>query len=233
MAAIEKSLDARQCALPTVTLSAKILEIGEPSEPSLTVRGAVGDGEAVVEFSVQAETSIQIRYPAGALDDSVMAATPIDGAESVGQIIKPLRFRGLLTLDRYDRPTGGELTRITAVDDDPGFLQWDAFDLLQRPEALRLPVIPPDFYKNLMPTLDIYKNLLPKFPTELYKNLGIVPDKSQPSSTPAAAPRDDPESSREGSEETDDAQADSTDDAQADAGDEEANPGDEAPNGDS
>jgi DNA-binding transcriptional ArsR family regulator len=185
--ALEKPLDLRKCALPTVTLSAKIIAIGEPSTPKLTVRGAVGDSEAAVEFSVEAETSIQVRYPAGVLDDSVLAPTPLDGAESVGQIVKPLRFRGLLTLDKYDRPTGGELTRITAIDDDLGFLQWSALDLLRRNEGLPISAIPPDFYKNLAPTVpadlyknlfrtaDLYKNLFPTPPADLYKNLFPTP----------------------------------------------------------
>lgn len=169
-------LDPRQCALPTVVIFASILASGGTNETSLTVRGTIGESGSAVEFSVQAETSIQVRYPAGTLDDTVLTASPVNGTESTGQIIKPLIYSGLLTLDRYDRPTGGELTRVFAMDDEPGFFQWALADIINGSGDARsyiannlagitLPTIPPGYFKNL----------LPKLPAETYVNLNLVP----------------------------------------------------------
>ncbi len=165
---VGEQLDSRKCALPPVTTVATIFAIGTITEIKLTARGSMGESGTVVEFSVQAETSVQVRYPTGSLNDSVLAEVPFDGTESVGQVIKPLIYSGMLTLDKYDRPTGGELTRVHAPDDDSGFLLWVIADLTNRATdvysfATRLTTIPPDAYKNLFHTqsaaLNLFKNL--------------------------------------------------------------------------
>jgi hypothetical protein len=152
-------LDPRGCALAPVTITANILDIGEASEAALTVRGVVGSGEAAIEFSMRVETAIQLRYPTGALDDSAPSTTVVDGAESIGQVIKPLIYSGLLTVDTYERPSGGELTGVSAADDDAGFLSWviadmtsgfrgSSFDAASFLPNLSSAALPPDFYKN-------------------------------------------------------------------------------------
>ena len=124
-AAVDNSLDPRRCGLPTATTSAKVLAVGAPNELHLTVRGAVTDNEAVVEFDLEAETSFQVSLLPGTTADVSSAAVE---AAPIAQDSKPLRFSGFITLDKYDRPIGGELTRITAKDDDPGLLQWVILD---------------------------------------------------------------------------------------------------------
>ena len=42
------------------------------------------------------------------------------------KITKPLRFTALLTLDHSQRPTGGEITSVRALKDDPGFADREA-----------------------------------------------------------------------------------------------------------
>ena len=126
-ATVGKSVDPRRCGLPTATTSAKILAVGVPNEFRLTVRGALTDNETVVEFDLEAETSIQISLLPGFTTDDSSSAAPIETA-SIAQDSKPLKFSGFITLDRYDRPIGGELTRITAKDDDPGLAQWAILD---------------------------------------------------------------------------------------------------------
>jgi hypothetical protein len=126
-AAVGNSLDPRRCGLPTATTSAKVLAVGAPNELRLTVRGAVTANETVVEFDLEAETSIQLSLLPGATTDESSSAAPIE-AVPIAQDLKPLKFSGFITLDRYDRPIGNELTRITAMDDDPGLSQWAILD---------------------------------------------------------------------------------------------------------
>ncbi len=66
---------------------------------------------------------IQIEIPSGISDLSSVVVS-IDSTGSIAQLTKTLKFRGLITLDRYDRPIGGQLTGVTARDDDPGLAQW-------------------------------------------------------------------------------------------------------------
>jgi hypothetical protein len=118
-------LDPRRCGLPVVTASARIFTVGEPNDLHLTVRGSATANVTVVEFDLEADTVIQVEtYPG-------IAST--DATGSTSQLTKKLKFSGLITLDKYDRPIGGQLTRITARDDDPGRAQWDA---LPYPDAL-------------------------------------------------------------------------------------------------
>ena len=147
-AAVGSSLDPRRCGLPTATTSAKILAVGEPNELRLTVRGAVADSEAVIQFDLEAETSIQIDLlPGTTAADIATPSTSVETAASLAQISKSLKFSGLITLDRYDRPIGGELTRITAKDDDAGLLQWAILDASNSFSDLRLP---PGYFSKLL-----------------------------------------------------------------------------------
>jgi hypothetical protein len=108
-----------------MTRSARITTVGEPNHLEFEVRGAVGDSEAVVEFTLEAHTSILIELPPDSnWDDPGFSVVSTDVTATTGHLLKPLRFSGLITLDRYDRPQGGELTRVTARGDDPGLLAW-------------------------------------------------------------------------------------------------------------
>jgi len=44
----------------------------------------------------------------------------------VAEITTPVRFTALLTVDRYDRPTGGDITSVLVLEDDSGFAPWEA-----------------------------------------------------------------------------------------------------------
>jgi hypothetical protein len=146
--AVERPVNPRDCGLPTATTSAKITTVGEPHDLELNVRGAVGDSEAVVEFALEAETSILIDLPPNSSsDDSRLSIVSTDVTGTTGRLLKPLRFSGLITLDRYDRPQGGELTRVTARRDDPGLLAWKRLTQSQRFTGLDLPLVPPDVFK--------------------------------------------------------------------------------------
>jgi hypothetical protein len=124
-------LDPRRCGLPVITTSAKVEAVGDPDGLRFTVRGTAADDETAVEFELEANTSIQIEVPPGTSPDIIAFPTgaSIDPTSSTIQATKRLKFRGLITLDRFDRPLGGELTTISAREDDSGLTQWVITDV--------------------------------------------------------------------------------------------------------
>jgi PIN domain len=158
--AVERPVDPRECGLPTATRSAKIITVGEPNNLDANVRGAVGDSEAVVAFALEAETSIEIDLPPdSSSDDPRFSVVSADMAGSTGLLSKPLRFSGLITLDRYDRPQGGELTRVTARRDDPGLLVWKQLAKPRWPTGLERPVLSPEVLRGFQEWAQVSKRL--------------------------------------------------------------------------
>jgi len=92
----------------------------------------------------------------------------------------------LITLDRFDRPLGGELTGISAKEDDPGLAQWAVSDLSRSLGALGLSRIPPEMFQGIK---------LPVIPPELLRSLLNLPvPKSQPPADIQPSKRDSAES---------------------------------------
>jgi hypothetical protein len=188
-AAVGNALDPRRCGLSTATISAKILAVGEPNELHFSVRGTATNNEAVVEFDLEAETAIQTDLLPGTIAAiSTPSESSVEAAASVVQVSKPLKFSGLITLGRYDRPIGGELTRVTAKDDDAGLLQWAVLDMSNSYPGFRLPrdifrfqqpIIPENLLRFQQPI--IFENILklrqPIIPENLLKlQLPIIPN---------------------------------------------------------
>jgi hypothetical protein len=73
-----------------------------------TVRGTASENETAVEFELEASTSIEIDAPPGASPEVTGLATAASDelTGSTIQTTKRLRFRGLITLDKFDRPLG-------------------------------------------------------------------------------------------------------------------------------
>jgi hypothetical protein len=140
------AMDPRACALPTATTLAKGIPVGDARDLKLTVRAAALESDAVVEFRLEADTSILIELPPEVTSDDSTLATVSHGALSTAALSKPLWYTGLITLDRYGRPTGGELTRVAARDDDPGRTAWTVLDI-----SVRKPREPfnPTFIKSI------------------------------------------------------------------------------------
>ncbi len=147
--AVEAPVNPRDCGLPIATRSAKIIAVGEPSDLKLDIRGAIGDGEAIARFALEAETTLQVELPPESNSEdprfSVVSTVPIG---ITGHLLKPLRFSGLITLDRYARPQGGEFTRVTARNDDPGLLAWKLLANRRWMTGLDRPLVPPDVLKE-------------------------------------------------------------------------------------
>jgi hypothetical protein len=127
---IGMNVDPRECALPIATVSAKIREIKDFSEPDLTVRGSAADREAVAEFRLTGRTTMVVELTGGttsAMEGDVRVISR-GQTKSSGISEKILAYSGLVTLDAYGRPTGAELTKIAAEDSDPGRAMWSIMD---------------------------------------------------------------------------------------------------------
>ena len=118
-------LDPQECALPRATLANYLQGVGEVDDFAYSVRGSLGDDEAVAEVSFESAAEIVLTLPEGVSPEQGDATPPIYPQGTVVHLInKPLAFRGLVRLDRYGRPLGGEITKVTARPDDPGLHAW-------------------------------------------------------------------------------------------------------------
>ena len=238
-------LNPHRCGLPVVTASAKVEAVGDPDALHFTVRGTAAGDETAVEFDLEADTSIQIEVPPGNVPTDINAfLVSVDPTGTTIRATKRLRFRGLITLDRFDRPLDGELMAISAIEDDPGLAQWDianlrsslgplgllgalppgAFDILKTPalppevlKSFAVPAFPPEVLKSFaVPTLppEVLKNL--KIPVLPSEVLKrIFPNVVWPKPTPPkSADTRAPESGSAEPESSDSADAESMDDDQ-------------------
>lgn len=142
-------IDSRACALPVPTERAEIVWIivdSEERDINLTVQGDIGHGETVVEFSVLAWSAITVVLPQGAMaDDPTLVEVISEGGKTIAQCLKELVYSGFITLDRFDRPSRWEMTKVAALPDDPGRRAWAIFDLSRsadvvavEPDAIRI-----------------------------------------------------------------------------------------------
>ncbi len=130
-----------RCGLPIDTRSAAIVTIGPQQNLVFSVRGEVINGETVAEFTFEAETAIELMRPT--------TSSPDDPLNTPTQIVKRLRFSGIVTRDRRSRPQSAELGHVEAVPHDLGLLPWERLSE-QRAQAPSLrSYLPPDFFKSL------------------------------------------------------------------------------------
>ena len=140
----DRALGARECALPRLTGSSSLQDIGPIERFEYVVKGGLSHDEAVAEFSFEARTRIVLWLPVGVSPDEYEAILPMQADGSVPYVIaKPLVYRGIIRLGRFDRPLGGEVSDIAARPDDVGRQEWRV-----RSSSL-----------NVNPMADILKNL--------------------------------------------------------------------------
>jgi PIN domain len=116
--ALQQSISAQDCGLPLETISASLRFVGGIRNLKLTVKGIISDERALAEFTVEVDAGIDVTLalPSDTLDAEIIT--------SARYINKPLLLRGLVTLDRFERPVGAELAQIESFPDDPGRTQW-------------------------------------------------------------------------------------------------------------
>jgi hypothetical protein len=119
-------VDAISLALPPGTRTPALTAVGEVIESTFDVLSPVEDQQAAVEVSLVAEATIVVEVHPGTELGVDFIEVADNGELRIAKTTKPLRFTALLTVDQYDRPTGGDLTAVKALDDDPGHAVWKA-----------------------------------------------------------------------------------------------------------
>ncbi|WP_327188529.1 PIN domain-containing protein [Streptomyces xinghaiensis] len=120
---VKKTISARRCGLPLLSVMPEILAVQGVGSLELDVKGVAEQGGAFAEFSFTAEALIGL--------DLVDANAELpeglewaDGVDRKATVLKELSFRGLIQLDLYGRPVSGEVSNVDALSDDPGLEQW-------------------------------------------------------------------------------------------------------------
>jgi len=131
----------RRCGLPTDTQSAAVVTIGPQQNLIFSGRGEVINGETVAEFTFEAEAAIELMRPT--------TTSPDDSLNSPTQIVKGLRFSGIVTQDRRSRPQSAELSRVEALPHDLGLLPWERLSEQRAQVPSLRSYLPPDFLKSL------------------------------------------------------------------------------------
>jgi hypothetical protein len=153
-----RQVDSRGCALPRLTRANFLQDVGSIENFKYTIKGGLPQNEAVAEFSFEAVTRIVLTLPEGVMPDKYEATIPVHAEGSVLYVItKPLIYSGIVRLGRYDRPLGGEITKISARLDDPAHREWRIGGFNVNADALAH--IMRDV--NMSPLRDIMKNVRP------------------------------------------------------------------------
>jgi hypothetical protein len=150
-------LDAREAALPVETEDAAIRSIHDLEDLIYEVKGGVASGEAVAGFTIKGQVDMTLRLPieaTGTYSPDEIVSTSDDSATILTR--KPLIFRGVLQLGRYDGPLGVEITGIDAEPNDPGFALWR---LMERQQYRHLAIMKrifenPSMTRNFVPSAE-------------------------------------------------------------------------------
>jgi hypothetical protein len=122
--AFGSSLDAYACGLPFETVSARLLEAGNPRDLRLEITGSISDDLVVGQFEVKADAAIEVDTVIPAKDSETSSGS-LDTQEEPSQLSKTLSFHGIITLDVHGKPQTAELSTIEALPEDPGRAEWE------------------------------------------------------------------------------------------------------------
>jgi hypothetical protein len=124
---METHLDERACGLPRATLLNIVQGIGPIRDFRYEIKGGLSEGQAVAEFTFEADTRLALTLAEGMVLDEGDTVAKVHGFdENIYLITKPLLYQGIARLGRYDKPLDGEISRIAARPDDPGRIEWSA-----------------------------------------------------------------------------------------------------------
>lgn len=113
-------------ALPLGAESPVLSALADITESNVEVRAPLEGQAAAVEVWFTCDTSIMFTSALETDLGADFAEVADDEGARIWEITKPVRFTALLTVDHYERPTGGEITSVRALEDDPGFALWGA-----------------------------------------------------------------------------------------------------------
>jgi hypothetical protein len=168
----DRSLDPKECALPRATRTSVLGDMGPIEGFRYELKGGLTQDEAVAEFSFEAHSRVVLSLPTGVTPDDYEAVLSTgDEGVVLYAIAKPLVFRGIVRLGRYDRPLGGEITRVSARSDDPGHGEWR-----RRPSSGQFNSLA-DVMKNMNvnPLADVMKNMNVNPLADVMKNMNVNP----------------------------------------------------------
>ncbi len=120
------ALSPERAALPTGTGRANLLDLRQLHSPNYKATAPLAVDSAVVEFSVEAQVLIEIWLPVDLAVADDWIVTERTESEQRVNLVKPLRFGGILEVDKFGRPISGEVSSIRALSDDPGLAAWVA-----------------------------------------------------------------------------------------------------------
>lgn len=125
--ALQAKVDPEAAGLPRSTTGAEIEyveDVGDVTDYSLLRK--LGDS-VLIEFEVRADAAVDMwvdEWDTEDLTDVHLREHGPLGHVQV-QVVKPLNFDCLVTLDSFGRPEALEITRVHADEDDAGLLPWD------------------------------------------------------------------------------------------------------------
>jgi len=126
--AMQAKVDPEAAGLPRSATSAEIdfvEEVADVTDYSLLRK--LGDS-VLIEFEARADAAVDMwvdEWDTEDLTDVRLLEHGRLGQVQV-QVVKPLNFDCLVTLDSFGRPEALEITRVHADEDDAGMLAWDA-----------------------------------------------------------------------------------------------------------
>jgi hypothetical protein len=163
-------LSARAVGLPLETQDVVVRTIGHLDELTYELKGGYAEGQAVAGFTVTAQVGMTLRLPV-----EVAGVYPLDQIVSTSDdtalvaVSKPLVFRGVLQLGRYDNPLGVETTSIEAKPEDAGLALWRLKDRQESGEAFHKFLIAES---SAMKNIGLISNLAAE--SSAIKNIGLI-----------------------------------------------------------
>ena len=114
----------RSLALPLAAHGPVLAVLGHVSGGRVEVKAAMTQEESAVEVSFRADTTVLFQLPPeSSLSPDIVEV--LGGSDQrLVQTTKPLEYKALVTVDRFDHPSQGELISVRAPSDDPGHQTW-------------------------------------------------------------------------------------------------------------
>jgi hypothetical protein len=125
--ALQAKVDPEAAGLPRSTTGIEIEYVEDLSEVTkYSLLRKLGNS-VLIEFEVQGDTAVDIWVDEEDVEEVRVRRFLEHGqmGQVRVQLVKPLNFDCLATLDSFGRPEALEITRVHADEDDPGLIAWD------------------------------------------------------------------------------------------------------------
>jgi hypothetical protein len=126
--ALQAKVDPEAAGLPRSATGAEIEYVEDVADVTdYSLLRKLGDS-VLIEFEVRADAAVDMWVDEWDADDLTDVRVREHGrlGQVQVQLVKPLNFDCLVTLDSFGRPEALEITRVHADEDDAGLIAWDA-----------------------------------------------------------------------------------------------------------